>query len=59
MPAMKTHLVKVQQFGKETPKGNSKGNGRKRAKTENIDIVFKGPRKASVREEIRAASSSM
>ena len=32
---------------------------KKRAKTENMDIVLNGHRKASVREEIRAASSTM
>ena len=32
---------------------------RKRAKTENIEIVLNGPRKASVCEEIRAASSTI
>ena len=51
-----TGLFDGQQVGKETQVANLKE--RIRAKTENIEIVLDGHRKDSVREEIRAPTST-
>ena len=57
VPAMKTGLFKEQRLGKETQEEILLE--KKHAKTETLEIVLIGPRKASVREEIRAASNTL
>ena len=55
LSTVKTGLHKGQQHTQEILKARV----RKRAKTENMEIVLNGHRKASVREDIRAASSTI
>ena len=52
-------LFREQQPGNETLKEILNAMAKKRAKTKEQDIVLNGPREASVREEIRAVSSTI
>ena len=58
MPATRAGFFKEQRHAKETQEETPEPMGKLQAKTEHMDIVLNGPRKASVREEIRAASST-
>ena len=59
MRATKIGLFIGQQLGKETQKEVLKAMHRNRSRIANIEIVINGPQKDKVREEIRAASSTM
>ena len=60
MPATKKSLFKVQRHAKETQEAIPKAMARIcKEMTENMKIVLNGPRTASVREEIRAPSSTI
>ena len=59
MPAMKASLFKGQQPGKKTQEEIPKAMGKNQAKTENMEIVLNGPRKASVGQETRPALSTI
>ena len=58
MPARKPGPVKWQRPIKETQESVLKAMERKLAKIAVMEIVINEPRKASVREEIRAAAST-
>ena len=59
MPAVKTSLFKWQQLGNDTQEEVLKAMERKRTKTEHMEIVLKGPRKACGREKMCAASNTI
>ena len=59
MPEAKTGLLKEWQHAKEIPEEILKAMERIQAKTENMEIVPNGLRKASVREETRAPSCTI
>ena len=59
MPATKTGHFKEQQLGKGTQKKILEAMERTQKTTENMKIVRNGPRKASVGEDCRAASSTI
>ena len=58
IPAKNTGLFKMEQPGKET-RTSEKQRKRHKQRQKNKEIVPNGPRKTSVREEMRAASSTM
>ena len=43
----------------DSPNGNLKGTGKEMSKDRNMEIALNGPRRVGVREELRAASSTI